>query len=213
MLYKMVNNTGRKMANETEPQNVEEQWVEKVDPCRDELSGALIQANPELIWNAEAILNDLKKNHVKEKNVEEMGYQWKRVYIDFPAVGSFKWFKFDYFVSEDKISKDELKSNPKLKEKLHSFSEIWKLLQAMNSYMKEFGVKTDYFMDYADRLKYYHTDYHNCVAWNYLKDITGLNSRYWTYQVSGLSDFGCWRCDGDYCGFGWDTLPSHVFMK
>ena len=201
------------MVNETGPQNVKKQGVSKINPCKDEISGALKQVNPELFWNVDAILRDLKKNHIEEHDAEEMWYKWKRVHIDLPAVWDFNWFEFDYFVSKNTISQREFKQNLELEKKSHSFWSISKLLEKLNKYMKELWVETDWNMDYRAALMYYSTDCHNCVVWNHLKDITGLSSRYWVKGTTGWLNVGCWRCSDDYCGFGWDTLDSHLFLK
>lgn len=202
-----------KMVNEIDPQNVEKQRVSKTNPCKDEISGALRRANPELFWNVEAILKDLKKNHVKEYDAEEMWYKWKRVHIDLPAVWNFDWFEFDYFVSENTIKRREFKENPEFEKESHSFSSISKLLEKLNKYMKELGVETDWNMDYRAALMYYYTDCNNCVVWNYLKDITGLDSRYRVHGSTGWLRVGCWRCSDGYCGFGRDMQESHLFLR
>ena len=110
----------------------------------------------ELIWDTDAILNDLRENHVKiEKNAEVEWYKWKKVHIDLPAVWNFEWFKFDYFVSNDFVYKKDFEAKSELKKKSYSMNDVSKLLQAMNEYMTELWGKNDGNIDYETELKYW----------------------------------------------------------
>lgn len=134
----------------------------------------------ELIWDTDAILNDLRENHVKiEKNAEVEWYKWKKVHIDLPAVWNFEWFKFDYFVSNDFVYKKDFEAKSELKKKSYSMNDVSKLLQAMNEYMTELWGKNDGNIDYETELKYWEFEKYRCTAWDCLKAITWLKYWYW----------------------------------
>lgn len=66
--------------------------------------------NPELLYNKEAVINDLKENHVKIiKNQEMLWHHWKIVQIVLPAVWKFEWRTFRFFVSSKSIKKQIFK--------------------------------------------------------------------------------------------------------
>lgn len=137
-----------------------------------------------LEWDIDAILKNLKENHVKiEEDVKMMWYKWKKVYIDLPAVWNFGWFKFDYFVSDDRVINSDLRKksifNKPLEGKLYSKKEVVELLNAINKYMAELHVKNDWDMDYENELKYGETNKYWCKAWDYLKTIAWLDAWYW----------------------------------
>lgn len=152
-----------------------------------------------LVWNTEAILDDLKKNHVKvEKNVEMMWYEWKKIHINLPAVWNFKWFKFDCFVSNLPITRKDFEENPEFEKKSYSMDDISKLLYAMNEYMIELQGENDWDMKYEDKLKYWETIYreeiYGCKVWDFLKDIVWLNNGSWWHCVCWLKDAGDFPC-------------------
>lgn len=155
-----------------------------------------------LFWNKEAILKDLKEHHVKiEENAEMMWFKWKKIRLELPAVWNFEGFKFDCFVSDESIEKKSiekkffLKKESKLEEKSYSMQEIWELLEAINTYMKELWIDSDENMDYKNDLQTrekgkFHRDVPKSKAWNYLKSIIGLDSFYW------LKDKNVWYYNG-----------------
>ena len=175
------------------------------------------QANPDaqetkddLHGNKEAILKDLKENHVKiEENQEMLWYGWKKVYIELPAVWNFKWFKFEYFVSNDYITKADFEKNTDFENKSYSAKDVSDLLTAMNQYMKEMWVNTD--GDNADysangSLIGYSWGF-KCEAWNCLKNITWLNDYYWFRDKDVAWKQGSrarWICGYDDCYFNRD---------
>ena len=137
-----------------------------------------------LIWDTDAILKDLKENHVTiEDNAEVMWYRWKNVHIELPAVWDFEWFKFDYFVSDDRVYKYIFRNDPELEKKSYSMSDISKLLKAINSYMSELQGKSDKDMDYENDLKMWENlnfiFNRRCNAWDCLKAITWLHYWFW----------------------------------
>lgn len=157
-----------------------------------------------LYWNRVAIIKDLKENYLKEKDAEMMWYKWKEVHLSLPAVWNFKWFKLDYFVSNDFVYKEDFESNPELEKKSKSMKQIWEILKAVNRYMAELWVENDWDMDYENDLQDWKTEKYGCKAWDCLKDISGLNELYWTGDkgVDGIKDSRVlWDCYDDDCDF------------
>lgn len=132
-----------------------------------------------LDWDTDAILNDLKENHVKIEDAEMMWYRWKKVHIELPSYRNFEWFNFDYFVSDDIFNKKDFEKEPELQEKSYSMSDVSKLLQAMNRYITEHQGTNDGDMDYENELKYWETEKYRCNAWDCLRAITWLDYFYW----------------------------------
>jgi hypothetical protein len=90
----------------------------------------------ELVWFKEPLLSYLQKNYVKEeKNVEMMWYKWEKIYIDLPAAWKFKWYKFECFISKDRLYEEDFKKNEDLIDNSYSMGDIVKLLKALNEYM------------------------------------------------------------------------------
>ena len=93
----------------------------------------------------EAVIKDLKENFVNfEENAEMFGQKWKKVMFELPAVWDFKWFKSESFISDDTMNAKDLRKNPEVEKQLYSMKEIWKLLTALRSYMKECDVLLDW---------------------------------------------------------------------
>jgi hypothetical protein len=191
---------------------------EKIEKVRADLLSDL-QKEPwseaerdELYWNKEKILENLKEKCVKvEKNVEYMWYKWKKVHINLPAVWKFKWFKFDYFVSDYKVWRNDFK--PGLWKKLYTINDVSKLLEAMNKYMQAMGVETDWSMDYEERLKSWQRySESKCKAWDCLKAITWLND---CYRLNHYPVMIGWYCYSSSCNL--DRLDyyssNYLFLK
>jgi hypothetical protein len=135
----------------------------------------------ELFWNKDAILDDLIQNHVKiEENYEYLSwYEWKKISIKLPAVWNFEWFEFNCFAWDESLRRNEFE-HFFYKDKSYSMHEICELLRAINRYMKELWVETDWDMNYFNDLKHMwwwriERGWNNCIAWKYLREITGLN--------------------------------------
>lgn len=170
------------------------EWLS--DEKRDELLEMLKQDKKErgvamresLHWDKEAILKDLKENHVKiEEDAESpfncfLGRKWRIFHIDLPAVWNFKWFKFDFYVSDWYVKKEDFDQYFEKTSLLYSYWEMWEhngLLRAIAEYMKESWVKLD--------------EWEQGVC---LKNITGLNNRY--------------RCK-EKCQFGFDKQTMNRY--
>ena len=94
----------------------------------------------ELKENTKKFKNFIKiMENTKKEKTEIMWFPWNNVHVELPALWSFNWFKFDYFVSDLSFQVDEndIKNNPELEQRLYSKSEIWEFMSAMHSYMKE----------------------------------------------------------------------------
>ena len=74
-----------------------------------------------LMWKKEEVFKYTKENYVQiVEGIKFLWYEWKRIHIDLPAVWDFKWFKSDYFVSDENITEHDLKQNQKLKDRFSS---------------------------------------------------------------------------------------------
>lgn len=182
----------------------------------------------ELYWNKEKILKNLKENYVNvEKNVEMMWYKWKKVHINLPKVWKFKWFTFDYFVSDVLVCKDDFESNPELEEKSYSMKEVWNLLKAINNYMNAMGVEIDRDVDYENDLKGWEAytkmgkwSYHKSVAWDCFNNIAWLDGWYWLKDKNVAWEQGSrahWHEHFDYSeiipSYYSDLYKAHLFLK
>ncbi len=175
-----------------------------------------------LRWDRDGILNALRENekYVKiEENVKVMWYKWKKVYINLPKVWNFEWFKFDYFVSDDDVTKKHFEKKPKLKKKSYSMNDVSNLLKAMNTFMAALGCETDWNMKYENELKYWENNTDRCDAWDCLKTITWLNSWYWLSDKNEAWRKGSragWCCNYDHCYFDRndrDEISVNLFLR
>mgnify|MGYP007013871630 CR=1 FL=1 len=172
-----------------------------------------------LDWDTDAILNDLKENHVKIEDTEMMWYKWKKVHIELPSYRNFEWFNSDYFVSDGLVKKGDL-DRPICDEfvtKSCSMSDISKLLQAMNRYMAEHGVDNDWDMDYEKEL--WEGNRPTCNAWEYLKSIIWLKDWFWlkdgnvAWKIGSRAKLASY---GDYFGFSRSDVDgniAHLLLK
>ena len=165
-----------------------EEWKQLSDREKDELLEMLKQEKAERVKRIkEVVLKDLK-NHVKIKENEEMmWYKWKIVTLSLPAVWDFWWYEFSYFVSDEKVRRDDFEKNPELENKSYSMREIWKMLQAFKEYMKECGVEIDWDVDYEKDLKCWQSDIDRFEVIDCLKSI------------GWLDDWWCWLKDKNVC--------------
>ncbi len=129
--------------------------------------------NPELFWNKDKVLEKLKKDCVKvEENADMMWYKWRIVHINLPAIGSFKWFKFDYFVSDKKLLWDDIENDSKIEKKLQSTEKFEKLLSSLKDFMKGYWIKVDEGFEYDEMFNFSGHFYYECEGWKVLTDIT-----------------------------------------
>lgn len=107
------------------------------DKKRDELLEMLKQDKRERERRKEReILEDLRDNHVKiEESKEVLGNKWKNVHIDLPAVWNFKWFNFDFFLSDDVFSDKDFKKEKNYEEMSYTMEELSELLESLRGYM------------------------------------------------------------------------------
>ena len=159
----------------------------------------VVDLKEELFWDKIAILYFLKKNVKVEENIKMMWFKWKKVHINLPAVWKFKWFQFEYFVSNCSVNRDDFKKNPQLKKKSYTMQDVWGLLRAMNKYMQSMGVKTDWDMNYEKDLESRKTHNYRCYAWDYLIYISGLDwKKYWIKNkiiTRRGTLYAVWDCD------------------
>lgn len=142
-----------------------------------------------IYWDKESVIKDLRENFVTTKdtikkiniwkNIENI--EWKEIHFELPAVWDFKWFKFDFFVSNDTTNAEIFRNNSKLEKQLYSIKEIWDLLDAIRSYMIECGVQLDghWYVDYEEDFKYRKTRDCRNEVWSCLNAILGFKHAYW----------------------------------
>ena len=167
-----------------------------------------------LFWNVEAVIKDLKEHHVKiEEDVEMMWYEWKKVYINLPAVWEFKWFKFEYFVSYDCVFKGDFESDPELEKKSYSMKEVSNLLKAMNGYMQAMGVET-YDFESEEYLETYRPD-----ATYFLTKIAWFDGMYWLkdkkvdWRKKLRTRLRCWFDGWSYPRIRYDDYVAKLFLR
>lgn len=171
---------------------------------KDKLLEMLQQDKKERIkWNKDAILKDLKKNYVKiEENAEMMWYTWKIVHINLPAIWNFKWFKFDYFVSNDPVDESTFEKGPK--NESYSKKEILNSLQKFGEYMSEYKIKTN--ITKVNRNDYDLRDY-----WKYVTDLLWLTEIYWlSDEHHGKPEECQTRYNAWFCNAGTCTIHSWI---
>lgn len=158
----------------------------------------------EMHENVDSFVEDLKNNHVKvEKNANKMWYEWKIIHIDLPAKWDFKWFKFDFFVSESTNVIKRMINDWSL----YSMKEISELFWAINSYMKASWVDTDWDIDYEKELKYRERKNNKWSSrvWKIFKEITGLGDTYFLDDRDDENNTIVFDCIGDDCLFRRDN--------
>jgi len=93
-----------------------------------------------LIWNEEAVIEDLRNNHVRiEKKKEIFGKKWTIIHIELPAIWDFKWYKFDWFISKEKVKTSSVKADSEIEEASYSAKEIDGLLHAIFEYKRQYN--------------------------------------------------------------------------
>ena len=157
----------------------------------------------------DVLLKDLKENHVKvEENKEMFWYKWKFVYVSLPAIWNFKWFNFDFFVSDDYMYGYEFDKNPEFAKTSFSKKEISNFLKKFRAYMKERWIEFDRKVDFDTDLIHFTT--HVSVTWCYQGNFTGLN---WCYYLKNQERMLKTRTPR--YGFSWtcDWSVAHLLFK
>ncbi len=152
-----------------------------------------------------SILKDLKENHVKvEEDVRYMWRLWKKIHIDLPKIGEFKWFNFDFFVTKEKLpvlyDREHWKRRDKEAEQknkqLCSEDDIRDLVKALNSYMHECWVDIDKGINLEMLERPERWEWSWCETWNCIKELVWLDG--W-YHLSGAGNALC--CNYTYFHF------------
>ena len=191
-----------------------------------------------LKWDPEKVIADLKENHIKvDENVEMYWFKWKIVHVELPPIWWFKWFNFDYFVSDEVI---DLENYEKMKHNInyHTKRSIWELLNNLSKYMQEFWIDLkdetidfrfdDYFKNFKkDEIYQYLADYRYtgteiCLIWAYARKLLGLRRVYFLWSDKLCATAGD-NTGTDFCfddvRFGkrkWDTdkdIKAHIMTK
>ena len=167
-------------------------WLsnDKKDELYDALKNDKENREKEYQKKRNEVVKELTKNHVKvEWNIEMFWCKGVKLHIDLPAVGKFKWYNFDCFLSEEHRNQKFVSEHPEVEEKMYSMDDISKLLDAIRSYMEnswvsipnEWNIKKN--MRYRERdhftkkdwIRYRDAENLQNEEWNILKEITGLN--------------------------------------
>ena len=147
------------MANEQWPKNGLENSQSQLDGLSTEQCGEMFgvlqdtpnkkEINPELFWNEEAILEDLKKNHVDVKEVKAFWYGGNLISIDLPAIWDFQWKKVNIIITNPSKAHNE---NNKLQWYLLSLEDLSDILNWIVSYIKSYWVEIDwnFILEYSD---------------------------------------------------------------
>lgn len=179
----------------------------------------------ELIWSKDLVIQDLKENYVKiEENQKMLWYKWKKVFIDIPAVWKFKWFKFNCFVSYDRINIKDFESNPDFEKFSYSRKDISKALNSMNDYNELYELAIDKYTDYENDLQLDKSSRMGlifiCTAWDLLKGLLWLDYWYWLKNVDYDRIYwnvrAVWICFGHHCSFhyhGDDDNCANLLLK
>lgn len=89
----------------------------------------------------EEIAKYLSKLVNVEPDVEFMWHKWKKITIELPVVGEFKWYKttffsWDYYLFWERYKK-EIKPNKELVEKMYRWTDICNFLEQLKKCIKE----------------------------------------------------------------------------
>lgn len=130
-----------------------------------------IEPNEKLMGNLDEIIFDLRTKHITKKREVLWWLKWEKVCIDLPAVWNFKWFKFEFFMTNSPFDAKGFEKSG-LREKSYSTNEVWKLLKELNSYLYEYGIDLDWNMDFKKDL---YNDL-GCDTWVVLFRLLGKNA-------------------------------------
>ena len=92
--------------------------------------------NPELFWNEEAVLKDLRENHVKIEEVELFWRICEIAHIDLPPVSDFQWLKMDVLLIRGWI--ESLQQNVGLDN--NASDKFSQFLKWVSEYMKSYWI-------------------------------------------------------------------------
>lgn len=166
-----------------------------------------------IYWRENAIIRNLISNKYVEilDGKEMLWYNWKIVHITLPKVGEFKWFKFDYFISDEEVDFKTFNENPQVKDLSHSREDIVNLLEAINDYMREHGVIIDKNENKSLHYESLNQRRGSCNVYSdagrILQEVTGLGHS-WTGKSCWLKDrmhdgqVDLWYHDGFYFSAG-----------
>ena len=146
------------------------------------------------------MLKDFEENHVKiEENMEMFGERWKIIHINLPSVWDFGWFKFDFFVSDRIVWKEDFEGK-QLEKQSYSRREVADLLEALNKYMEACWVDWDGEVDYEQYANVYGKRCYDSEAWKFLRKkikrdywLSDKNSLDWTIDDGDIRAYlTCW---------------------
>ena len=177
-------------------------------------------ANEKLLWNKDAILEDLENNIKTEDTEVEIDwkkYKWRNVYLKLLPVWNFVGPTIlKYFVSDETVKKSDL-DKPEIKKRLFTPEKICNLLDDIGRYLLEF--KLDGFnFSYHDYKKLTYKEQYKSFEWDCLKKIHWLgfdNSNNNSFHViDNNGNLLCWQMNWIYCVFeNFDNYSSHLLLE
>ena len=181
-----------------------------------QLKSILISMDPETIKHLEEVINNthesmiseltakhedevkIKKvldgikdnNRIETPDNDVLWLEWKSITINLPK------FSFTLRVSNNWVRREYLEEHPKFKEEGCEEEYICEMLKAINKYLEECWIETDWDVDYLNRMKAY--DYPrrmwSSAAWeciNYLMELGDYDEKGYHgdwYWMNGISD-------------------------
>ena len=148
-----------------------------------------LSATPD--WKKNELIKIIKENCVTPwEGTEKLWVKWKTYHINLPAKWEFKWFNFDYFISDksypystyvslDKIPDGiQITNRHDLIEESKTIEKIAELLEAIRSYFKANWVIMDKNVNFQEDLLEEKFKY-RCDTSDCLKEIMGLAGEYY----------------------------------
>ena len=141
------------------------------------------------------ILDKLKASCIREP-CDVLWLKWESITITLPEIWDFKWFSFTLRKSDEIVENKYLEKYPEFEKEGCDEEYIWEILQAINKYLRECWIETDWDVDYLNRMKAY--DYPrrmwSSAAWeciNYLMELGDYDEKGYHgdwYWMNGISD-------------------------
>lgn len=149
-------------------QMIEEKYGEKIKDIREKR---------EQEEKLKSILDNIKAGRI-EKDCNVLWLDWKSFTFELPEKWDFKWFKFTLCVSDDGVRTKYIdQHSTEFEKEAYSFKEIADILQALNKYLKNCWIETDWEVNYLSRMQsYYGNLMTKSIAWDCLKYLTGFGN-------------------------------------
>jgi hypothetical protein len=95
-----------------------------------------------------------------------------------PKINDFECFKFTLCVSNEKVGRDYINQHSaEFKKEVYTFEDISKILQALNKYLKNCWIETDWDINYLHELLDHWIS--KTKAWECLNYLTDFHDDFW----------------------------------